>query len=329
MPYDAPSRALAAMLHAASPEERYFDLSEPGTITVRTTAARDSRRRRPAPPLSDRQAGSEGARAAGVRAAGQRRSRRRVPGVAASRQRRRRRRAHADRSRAGGGHGARADRPSDRSARRMTSTPRCGRFSPGRAPSVTTAGCSSGGLNVEEIDVPGVARSAARGLGEDPAAPSRRRHAAGRCAAAAEGAARRDDRRTSSAPSIARMPRSRRIPGASPRSDSIATSTPTRSATCSACGSARRSTSRQTTRATASTTSAMCSPCRPLLTERYLAAAERIASMGDLHRDSAEADRGRLSRPRPEDSPRRSQHHRSRTPRRVRRRLYGPHRPSG
>ena len=34
MPYDAPSRALAAMLHAASPDERYFDLSEPGTITV-------------------------------------------------------------------------------------------------------------------------------------------------------------------------------------------------------------------------------------------------------------------------------------------------------
>ena len=33
-PYDAPSRALAAMLHAAIPEERYFDVSEPGTITV-------------------------------------------------------------------------------------------------------------------------------------------------------------------------------------------------------------------------------------------------------------------------------------------------------
>ncbi len=33
-PYDAPSRALAAMLHAANPDERYFDLSEPGTITV-------------------------------------------------------------------------------------------------------------------------------------------------------------------------------------------------------------------------------------------------------------------------------------------------------
>jgi hypothetical protein len=33
-PYDAPSRTLAALLHAASPDERYFDLSEPGTITV-------------------------------------------------------------------------------------------------------------------------------------------------------------------------------------------------------------------------------------------------------------------------------------------------------
>ena len=34
LPYDAPSRALAAMLHAANPGERYFDVSEPGTITV-------------------------------------------------------------------------------------------------------------------------------------------------------------------------------------------------------------------------------------------------------------------------------------------------------
>ena len=34
MPYDAPSRAMAAVLHAASPDEQYFDLSEPGTITV-------------------------------------------------------------------------------------------------------------------------------------------------------------------------------------------------------------------------------------------------------------------------------------------------------
>jgi mono/diheme cytochrome c family protein len=34
MPYDAPSRALAAILHAVSPGEQYFDLSEPGTITI-------------------------------------------------------------------------------------------------------------------------------------------------------------------------------------------------------------------------------------------------------------------------------------------------------
>ena len=33
-PYDAPSRSLAAMLHAGSPDERYFGRSEPGTITV-------------------------------------------------------------------------------------------------------------------------------------------------------------------------------------------------------------------------------------------------------------------------------------------------------
>ena len=34
VPYDAPSRALAAMLYAVSPNDRYFELSEPGTITV-------------------------------------------------------------------------------------------------------------------------------------------------------------------------------------------------------------------------------------------------------------------------------------------------------
>ena len=34
VPYDAPSRTLAAVLHAVSPDDRYFELSEPGTITV-------------------------------------------------------------------------------------------------------------------------------------------------------------------------------------------------------------------------------------------------------------------------------------------------------
>jgi len=34
MPYDAPSPALAAVLHAALPDEGYFTLSEPGTISV-------------------------------------------------------------------------------------------------------------------------------------------------------------------------------------------------------------------------------------------------------------------------------------------------------
>ena len=47
MPYDAPSRALAATLHAASPAERYFDLSEPGTITVLDDGVRGSRHHRP------------------------------------------------------------------------------------------------------------------------------------------------------------------------------------------------------------------------------------------------------------------------------------------
>jgi hypothetical protein len=35
MPYDSPSGALAAALHAARPKEGYFKVSEPGTITVR------------------------------------------------------------------------------------------------------------------------------------------------------------------------------------------------------------------------------------------------------------------------------------------------------
>src|SRR5262245_32903997 len=34
LPYDAPSRALAAVLSAVSPDEGYFQLSEPGTIRV-------------------------------------------------------------------------------------------------------------------------------------------------------------------------------------------------------------------------------------------------------------------------------------------------------
>ena len=34
MPYDAPSQALAAVLYAVSPEDNYFTLSEPGTISV-------------------------------------------------------------------------------------------------------------------------------------------------------------------------------------------------------------------------------------------------------------------------------------------------------
>jgi purine nucleosidase len=43
MPYDAPSRTLAAVLHAVSADQTYFDLSPPGTITMtddgRTTFA--------------------------------------------------------------------------------------------------------------------------------------------------------------------------------------------------------------------------------------------------------------------------------------------------
>ena len=34
MPYDAPTTAMAAVLYAVHPEENYFQLSEPGTITV-------------------------------------------------------------------------------------------------------------------------------------------------------------------------------------------------------------------------------------------------------------------------------------------------------
>ena len=34
MPYDAPASALAAMLYAVHPDDGYFKLSEPGTISV-------------------------------------------------------------------------------------------------------------------------------------------------------------------------------------------------------------------------------------------------------------------------------------------------------
>ncbi len=34
MPYDAPTRAMAAVLYAVKPEENYFRLSEPGTVTI-------------------------------------------------------------------------------------------------------------------------------------------------------------------------------------------------------------------------------------------------------------------------------------------------------
>jgi hypothetical protein len=33
-PYDAPTRALAAMLYAVRPDEDYFELSEPGTVSL-------------------------------------------------------------------------------------------------------------------------------------------------------------------------------------------------------------------------------------------------------------------------------------------------------
>ena len=34
MPYDAPAPALAAVLYAVHPDDGYFTLSEPGTISV-------------------------------------------------------------------------------------------------------------------------------------------------------------------------------------------------------------------------------------------------------------------------------------------------------
>ena len=51
MPYDAPASALAAVLHAVHPEDGYFTLSDPGTITVqddgrtRFTPAADGKHR--------------------------------------------------------------------------------------------------------------------------------------------------------------------------------------------------------------------------------------------------------------------------------------------
>jgi hypothetical protein len=51
MPYDAPTQAMAAVLHAVSPEENHFALSESGTIAIlddgrtRFTASPDGRHR--------------------------------------------------------------------------------------------------------------------------------------------------------------------------------------------------------------------------------------------------------------------------------------------
>ena len=72
MPYDAPSRALAAVLHAVSPDDNYFRLvgarddyhSGRRPDTVHTVSRGQAS-------LPDRPAGSEGARSAGLRADGQ------------------------------------------------------------------------------------------------------------------------------------------------------------------------------------------------------------------------------------------------------------------
>ena len=62
MPYDAPAPALAAVLYAVHPDDGYFKLSEPGTISVL-----DDGRTRFTPaggrqaPVSDRGSGAEGA----------------------------------------------------------------------------------------------------------------------------------------------------------------------------------------------------------------------------------------------------------------------------
>ena len=72
MPYDAPSQALAAVLYAVSPEDNYFELSEPGTISVRRqrpdTIHALTRRQAS---LLDRQARSEGACSGDLREDGQ------------------------------------------------------------------------------------------------------------------------------------------------------------------------------------------------------------------------------------------------------------------
>ncbi len=63
----------------------------------------------------------------------------------------------------------------------------------------------------------------------------------------------------------------------------------------------------------------------PLLMERYLSAAERIARWAHRHRQSPAKplEIGYLAREQ-QDPPPRSQHHRSRAPRRVRRRVHRP-----
>ena len=68
----------------------------------------------------------------------------------------------------------------------------------------------------------------------------------------------------------------------------------------------------------------------PLLMERYLSAAERIAGWAlATEQPAGQAPRDWLPRPRAANPPPRSQHDRSRTPRRIRRRVHRPLRPSG
>ena len=212
--------------------------------------------------------------------------------------------------------------------RRTNSPPPCARFSPQTCAQCHNAQLSSGGMSVAELTSPESLVAASRCLGKDPAASSRWGHAAGRCPATRSGAARRDDRLHR-----ARLRAGRRLGEAGSRADDRAPAESQRvhqhhprsagraipRGEVLPGGRFRRRLRQHRRRA-----HGVASPDGALPGRRR---AHR--RMGDLHGDPRETDRGWLPGARPQDSPRRSQHHRGRTSHRVRRRVHRPLRASG
>ena len=120
------------------------------------------------------------------------------------------------------------------------------------------------------------------------------------------------------------------IPAASPRAASIAPNTPTPSATCWASTSAPRRAFPTDDLGNGFDNIGDVLTISPVLMEKYLAAAGDIAAARDRRRPAAqEAARSRsITLKDKQDPPRRSEHHRSHAPHRVRRRIHRPLRPA-